>query len=147
MKWRIPILAASCLALLAGCVTPIPPSPQEIEAKRFETVPGKAVIYLFRDAVNYQTVAAPVALDGVPVGSSYAGTFLRFVVEPGKRRLAGTYQDIGAIEMTVAANQIYFVQHTAIVTRNVDLMGTAFTPADPATGRSRVAQYQLTGNY
>jgi hypothetical protein len=128
-------------------VTPIPPSPQEIEAKRFESVPGKAVVYLFRDAVNYATVAAPVALDGSPVGSTYAGTFMRLVMDPGRHRINGTYQDMGAIELTVAANQIYFVQHTAIVTRSVDLMGTVFTPADPATGRSRVAQYQLTGNY
>ncbi len=146
MKRRIQTLAVSCLVVLAGCVTPTPPSPQEIEAKRFEVVPGKAVVYIFRDAVNYATVAAPIALNGNPIGSTYAGTFMRLVVDPGQHRIAGTYYDLGAIDMTVAANQIYFVQHTALVTRNVDLMGTVFRAADPATGRSRVAQYQLTGS-
>lgn len=144
-----PILRAlaisSLLMLLGGCVTPPPPTAAEIQAKRFEPVPGKAVVYLYRDAVNYTTVAAPVALDGNEVGANFAGTFFRFVVDPGEHRISGTVADNGSLRFKVAANQVYFVQQTALVTRNVDLVGTVYTMVDPAIGRSRVSQYQFNG--
>jgi hypothetical protein len=144
-----PILRAlafsTLLTLLGGCVTPPPPTPAELQAKRFDPVPGKAVVYLYRDQVNYPTVAAPIALNGNDVGANFAGTFFRFVVEPGEQRISGTVADNGALRFNVAANQIYFVQQTAIVTRTVDLMGTVYTVVDPAIGRSRVSQYQYNG--
>jgi len=144
-----PILQAlaiwASLTLLGGCVTPPPPTPEALQAKRFEPVPGKAVIYLYRDAVNYTTVAAPIALNGNDVGATFAATFFRFVVDPGPQRISGTVADIGAIQFNVAANQIYFVQQTAIVTRTVNLMGTVYNMVGPATGRSRVSEYQFNG--
>ena len=149
MQRRFRLIAVLCLllplSLIAGCVTPLPPSAEEIAAKRFETVPGKAVVYLFRDIVNYGVVPAPVALDGIQVGSSFGGTFFRFVLEPGRHRIEGMYVDNGAIEITVAANQLYFLQQTVQVTRNVSLSSSTFNVADATTGRSRVVQYQLTG--
>lgn len=146
MKPILRTLAISTLLILfGGCVTPPPPTAAEIQAKRFEPVPGKAVVYLYRDEVNYPTVAAPIALDGNEVGSNFAGTFFRFVVEPGEHRISGTVADNGAIRFNTAANQIYFVQQTALVTRTVDLMGTVYTVVDPAVGRSRVAKYQING--
>jgi hypothetical protein len=36
------------LLLLAGCVAPLPPMPEDAVAKRFEPLPDKAVIYLAR---------------------------------------------------------------------------------------------------
>ncbi len=108
-------------------------------------MPGKAVVYLFRDLVNYGVVPAPVALDGIQVGSSFGGTFFRFVLEPGRHRIEGMYVDNGAIEFTVAANQIYFLQQTVQATRYVALSGSTFNIADAATGRARVSQYELTG--
>jgi hypothetical protein len=146
MRQRLRILAALLLLLLplAGCVTPPPPSPQEVAAKRFEAVPGKAVIYVFRDAVNFEGVPSPLALDGNPVGSSYGGTFFRFVVEPGQHRLAGMYGDNGAMTITVAAGQIYFVQQT--VSLMVGMVSSTFDAVGADEGRSRVSRYQLTGS-
>jgi hypothetical protein len=144
MRQRLRILVALCLLPFAGCVTPPPPSPQEIAAKRFDVVPGKAVIYVFRDAVNFEGTPSPIALDGNPVGSSYGGTFFRFVVEPGQHRLAGMYGDNGAMTLTVAANQIYFVQQT--VSLMVGMVSSTFDAVGANEGRSRVSQYQLTGS-
>jgi hypothetical protein len=136
---------STILLLFGGCVTPPPPTAAEIQAKRFEPVPGKAVVYLYRDQVNFPTVAAPIALDGSDVGANFAGTFFRFVVDPGEHRISGTVADIGSIRFKVEPNQIYFVQQTALVTRTVDLMGTVYNLVDPAVGRARVSEYQLIG--
>jgi hypothetical protein len=144
LRQRLRILAALLLLPLAGCVTPPPPSPQEIAAKRFETVPGKAVIYVFRDAVNFAGTPSPIALDGNAIGSSYGGTFFRLVVEPGQHRLTGMYGDNGAMTIIVAANQLYFVQQT--VSLMVGMVASTFDTVGANEGRSRVSQYQLTGS-
>ena len=48
--------------LISGCVQ-LPPSPQDIEAKRFTPVADKAVIYIVRSPVDSHN-AAPISLSG-----------------------------------------------------------------------------------
>ncbi|MGH8616968.1 MAG: DUF2846 domain-containing protein [Burkholderiales bacterium] len=137
--------AALCVLLsLGACVTPIPPSPQELAAKRFETVPGKAVVYVFRDLVNFGGTQSPIALDGKQIGASYGGTFFHLVVDPGPHRLAGMFGDAGSMQFTVAAGELYFIQQTVQV--SFGLVTSFFGTVGAAEGRSRVSQYQLT-NY
>lgn len=143
MKPLFKALAALGLMLAAaGCVTPLPPSPQELAAKRFETVPGKAVVYVFRDLVNFSSIQAPIALDGNQIGASYGGTFFYLVVDPGPHRLAGMFGDNGSMAFTVQAGQIYFIQQTISV--NFGMVNSFFGAVNAAEGRSRVSQYQLT---
>jgi hypothetical protein len=143
MKSLFKALAALGLMLAAaGCVTPLPPSPQELAAKRFEPVPGKAVVYVFRDAVNFASVQAPIALDGNQIGASYGGTFFYQVVEPGTHRLAGMFGDTGSMQFSVQAGQLYFIQQNVLV--NFGMVTSFFAAVDASEGRSRVSQYQLT---
>lgn len=145
MRTRYPRFAAICtLLLLASCVTPIPPSPQELAAKRFETVPGKAVVYVFRDLVNFGGIQSPIALDGKQIGTSYGGTFFHLVVDPGPHRLAGMFGDTGSMQFTVAAGELYFIQQNVQV--SFGMVTSFFGIVSAAEGRSRVSQYQLT-NY
>ncbi|MGZ8229401.1 MAG: hypothetical protein ACXW2A_06575, partial [Burkholderiales bacterium] len=53
---------------LAACAQ-LPPSPQEIEAKRFESVPGKAVIYVVRDEPDFADDGATLMLDDQMMGT------------------------------------------------------------------------------
>jgi hypothetical protein len=99
------------LLMLAGCA-PLPPSPQDIEAKRFEQVPGKAVIYLFRAEPDFSREAATVVLDDQPMGSTYPGTYFRWVVEPGRHQIRGYAGDNGSITLDVAPDRMYFVQQS-----------------------------------
>jgi hypothetical protein len=142
MKSLFKVFAALGLMLAAaGCVTPLPPSPQELAAKRFEPVPGKAVVYVFRDAVNFASVQAPIALDGNQIGTSYGGTFFHVVVEPGPHRLAGMFGDTGSMQFSVQAGQLYFIQQNVLV--NFGMVTSFFAAVDASEGRSRVSQYQL----
>jgi len=75
---------------------------QDIEAKRFEQVPGKAVIYLFRDAPDFSREVATVMLDDSMMGSTYPGTYFRWVVAPGRHQIRGYAGDNGSIILDVA---------------------------------------------
>ena len=142
MKSLAKILPLLALVLsTAACVPPLPTSPQEIAAKRFETVPGKAVVYVFRDLVNFGGVQAPIALDGNQIGTSYGGTFFHLVLEPGPHRLTGMFGDSGSMQFSVQAGQMYFIQQN--VTLNFGMVNSFFAAVDAAEGRSRVSQYQL----
>jgi len=44
---------------LAGCQQ-LPLTPQDLQARKFEAVPDKAVIYVVRDAVDFSDVQAQI---------------------------------------------------------------------------------------
>ena len=86
-------LATVLLALaLTACVTR-EPSPQEIRSKRFETLPDKAVVYLYRDRIDFVDNPASFTLDGAHQGATYRGTYFRLELAPGRHQLAGFAQD------------------------------------------------------
>lgn len=105
--WRVLAIA---LMVLAGCVQ-IPPSPQEIEAKKFEVVPGKAVIYIARTNMD-SGEAGSLLLDDIATLTTYRATFYRWEVAPGPHRIAGFAGQSGLVEINADAGKIYFVEHT-----------------------------------
>jgi hypothetical protein len=128
---------------LAACA-PLPPSPQDLEAKRFEAVPGKAVIYLVRDMPDISREAASVMLDDNMMGSTYPGTYFRWVVEPGRHQIRGFAGDAGAITVDVAPGAIYYVQQS--YTRGFTGFGQSFfRPIAEPYGRGAVVRGELVG--
>lgn len=103
--WQSTLIAL----LLAGCA-PLPPHPQDIQAKRLEPVPGQSVIYLLRDRPDFSDVAAPVMLDDNFMGTTYQGTYFRWEVAPGNHRIAGFASDAAVIDLKTEPGRIYFVQ-------------------------------------
>ena len=104
------ILRALLLSiLLAGCV-PLPPMPQELEARQFPALPDKAVVYLVRDYSDVRHLPATIWLGESITITTYPGTYYRWEVEPGRHRIAGFGVDSGFITLEVDAGKIYFVQ-------------------------------------
>jgi len=131
------------LFLLAGCVQ-LPPPPGDAEAKRFETVPDRAVIYVVRHPLDRRFVA-PILLNDQMLGSTYHGTFMRLVVPGGRYLISGYAVDIGQIRLDTVAGQIYFVSQT---TWGFDsLQGSIFQLANPADGQSMVRSGTLTSEF
>lgn len=97
------------LMLLAACA-PLPPTPQDIAAKKFEAAPGQAVIYLVRESPDLSYLTAPVVLNGELIGSTQAGTYFRLEVPPGRHEIRGFAADTGSIRLDVQADRIYFVR-------------------------------------
>jgi len=137
--WRALLL----LLALGGCITPLPPTPQDLQAKKFEVVPGQSVIYLFRQpAINRE--AATLWLDDRVMGSTYSGTYFRWVVPPGRHRIAGYAGDSGSITIDTAPGRIYFVEQVYsngfMLTRQ-----SYFRLVDENFGRTAVLQSELAG--
>ena len=135
--WRAFLLSL----LLAGCVTPLPPTPQDLEAKKFEPAAGQAVIYLFRQPA-FNREAATLWLDDRVMGSTYPGTYFRWVVPAGRHRIAGYAGDAGTITLDTAPGRIYYVEqiysNAFLLTRQ-----SFFRLVDENYGRSAVMQSEL----
>jgi hypothetical protein len=94
---------------LAGCQQ-TPPSPEDLQAKKFEAVPDKAVIYLVRDSPDFSDVQAQIRVGDKLLLKTYPGTYYRWEVPAGKHTITGYGEDIGTITVQVERGRIYFVQ-------------------------------------
>jgi hypothetical protein len=135
-------LSVAALAL-AACAQ-LPPSPQEIDAKRFEPAPGKAVIYLVRELPDISREASSIMLDDNLMGTTYPGTFFRWVVAPGRHGIRGFAGDAGAMVIDVLPDHIYYVQQT--YTRGFTGFGQSFFRLVPEPyGRGAILRSELVG--
>jgi hypothetical protein len=131
-------------ALVAGCITPLPPAPRDLEAKRFEAVPGRAVIYVVRDQPDFTREPTSVVLDDSVMGTSYPGTYFHWVVAPGRHRIAGFASDSGVMVLDTTAGNIYFIQQS--VTRTLGMTRSIFRPVHPVHGRDVVLRSELVAS-
>lgn len=119
---------------LAGC-TPLPPSPQDIQAKKFEAVPGEAVIYVVRDWLDFSNEQAAIYIGEKVLVTTYPGTYYRWVVPAGRHTIRGYGQDSGTITVEVANGRIYFVQQRVT---NLGVINSGFALVGEAQGRAAV---------
>jgi len=137
--WRGLLLVLS--TLLAGCVQ-LPLTPEDIQARKFESVPGKAVIYLVRDSPDFSSVAAPIWFGDKIRITTYPGTYFRWEVPVGVHKITGATVDTGIITIDAQSGRIYFVQQrVALVGRYVG--SSMFEHASEANGRAAVLRAVL----
>ena len=139
--WRVLIAAI----LLAGCAQ-LPPTPQDIQAKKFENVSGKSVIYLVRDDPDFNDAATSLWLGEARTITTYPGTYYRWEVTPGTHRIAGFAGDSGAISVRVEPDRIYYVQQrVGPFTMGYSTVAptSRFYVIPEANGRAVVARSQL----
>lgn len=135
------LIRAACVAvLLSGCAQ-LPPPPEDAAAKRFEPVPGKAVIYLARTGFEPSWIA-PVAMNDQMIGSTYKATYMRIETPAGPVRLRGMAGDSGSISLTTEAGKVYYVQHTAYGSRSFER--SAFDAVNADHGQALVRSGQIT---
>jgi hypothetical protein len=131
-------------ALLCAACTPLPPSPADLQAKKF-AVPdgGRAVIYIVRDVAGFNDDGATLLLDGTTMITTYPGTYYRWEVDPGARRIAGFASDSGNISLHVEAGRLYFVQQWV----SFGMLGprSRFAQVPPDQGRAAIMRSELIG--
>jgi uncharacterized protein DUF2846 len=106
--WRV----LSIALLLAGCAQ-LPQTQADIQAKRFESVSDKSVIYVVRTPMD-SWESSGVALDNNAQISTHRGTYYRWEVAPGTHRISGTGFGTAAVTLSTAPGKIYFVEHTVL---------------------------------
>jgi hypothetical protein len=97
-------------ALAAGCAQ-LPPTPQDIQAKKFETLPDKAVIYVVRNSPDMGPWHGTLWLGDNITITTFPGTYFRWEVPPGTHRITGVGYDTSQIDIRAEAGKLYFVQH------------------------------------
>ncbi len=106
--WRLLFVA---LLGLAGCQQ-LPPSPADIQAKKFETVPNKSVIYLVREHPDLSYEPTSLTLDDALLITTHSGTYYRWEVDPGPHRIDGYTGDMGRISLNTEPGRLYFVRQS-----------------------------------
>ncbi len=129
--------------LLVAACAPLPPSPEDFEAKRFAAVADKAVVYLYRQDPDFSEVPATFMLDDQLRGTTYQGTFYRIELPPGRHRIAGFAGDAGRLDFDAQPGRLYFIRQS--VTRFTGFHQSFFHFVGEAQGRAGVLRAQLLG--
>lgn len=107
MKRTFLISIVAVAALLGGCASvAMAPSSADTAAKTFQTTPGKANIYIFRDETFGAAIHLPVALDGNSIGSTAAKTYFLVTVDPGSHTISS---GDSKVTLDTEAGKNYFV--------------------------------------
>ena len=135
-------LVAAAALWCAACA-PLPPSPADIQARKFEVPAGRGVIYIVRDEGGFNQDGATLSLDDTMMITTYPGTYYRWEVAPGQHRIAGYASDSGNISLHVEAGRIYFVQQWVAF----GMLGprSRFSQVPPDQGRAAVMRSELIG--
>ncbi|HSN42371.1 MAG TPA: DUF2846 domain-containing protein [Burkholderiales bacterium] len=135
--WRVSLI----VLLLAGCVQ-LPPSPQDIQAKKFESLPGKAVIYIVRNRMDSQE-ASGLLLDDTAQITTLPRSYYRWEVAPGTHRIAGFAESNALVVLRAEAGKIYFLRHTVLGTRRSGAQFADLRQVSEQEGRALVMNAQL----
>jgi hypothetical protein len=129
---------AGTLLLLGGCAG-LAPQAQDIDAKRFEPLPDKGVIYLVRGEPLYSDRPVPVWLGNHIMITTYPDTFFRWEVPPGPHRISGHDTDFGTITVAAEPGRLYFVMQQ--LSHRYDI--SYFTLIEEPDGRAAVRRAAL----
>jgi hypothetical protein len=136
--WRYLIVAA----LLAGCAQ-LPPSSQDIEARKFESIPGKAAIYIVCESTS-ALLGAPLWLGQGAQITLWTGNYHRWVVEPGPHTIAAIGVSPASITIQSQAGKVYFVHYRLEgASSREGVVNSALKLMDDQAGRARVMQAVL----
>lgn len=135
--WRMLVIAL----LLAGCEQ-LPPSPADIQAKRFESVPDKSVIYIVRTPMDSQE-SSGLSLDDLGPVTMLPGTYYRWEVAPGKHRVAGYGMAQESVTLATAPGKIYFLQHSVFGRPRTGPVMTRLQQISEQDGRAMVTRAEM----
>jgi hypothetical protein len=136
------VVSALFIALLCACAAR-PPSPADLQAKRFETLPDKAVVYLYRDSPDFSDVPATFLLDGQQQGTTYQGTYHRLELAPGRHLITGFAGDGGRFGFETQPGRLYFIRQS--VSRFGPFHQSYFAMVGELEGRDAVMRAELLG--
>ncbi len=138
--WRF--LVPAIVLLVVGCAQ-LPPSPEDIQAKKFESAPDKAAIYIVRQPVD-SDAGHTLSLDDRLIITTYRGTYYRWEVAPGTHRVSGFAGGAESVTVNAAPGRVYFVQHTVFAHQeDGTVLVSALQEISGQAGRNLVSRGQL----
>ena len=134
---RVAAATACLIFALGGCASVPEAAPaRDAEAKQFETRPGAAALYVFRnDFPSTATVEDSVLyVDNRLIGATLPGTFFRIDLLPGTHELHGYGYDRGSLKIRARDGEAHFVA--------LNVIGgvSHFGPVAPEAGKREIAR-------
>ena len=148
MRLRLSVFLRFTALLLAFSLVacaPLPPSPADLQAKRFEPLPDKGVIYLFRNHPDFSDEGTALTVDGSMQGTTYPGTYMRLELPPGVHLISGFAGDAGAIKVEAVPGEIVFVQQS-VMRMFLGPPQSRFRLVHPQYGQDAVLRHELVGS-
>ena len=105
----MPALVLLVVLLGACAATPEASLQSDAEAKRFESAPRAAIIYLYSADAPGGSGTSTIWVDGRIVGLTLPATYFRLPVRPGRNRISAYASDQGRLEIESREGGIYFV--------------------------------------
>lgn len=131
----IALFFAAAALLAAGCAsTPQATREHDAQAKRFETHPGTAAVYVYRSGRDRLADASVLYLDGRIIGDTLPGAYFRIDAQPGRRVLHGAGADLGRIPFDARPGRLYFIETHVVEGQS------QFRTVPEEIGRERVAK-------
>jgi hypothetical protein len=126
------------LAILNGCAsTPMASPGTEADAKRFESAPNAAIIYLYRPRLPGGDAATTLWVDGRLLGETLPTTFFRVPLRPGRHRFTVSGSDNGRLEIDTQAEGLYFVE-MQVLGESQGATTTIFRSVAPEIGKTAI---------
>ena len=136
-----PRLTSALLALtafLGGCAATPGASPaSDAEAKRFESAPRAAIIYLYRPAASGGRGPSTVWVDGRLVGQTLPASYFRIAARPGRNLITASAGDAGRLEIDTQADAVYFVE-MQVFGETESESSTVFRGVAPEVGKAAI---------
>lgn len=109
-KFRINSILIISAFVLFGCATaPMAPAENDSKAKTFETLPGKATLYVYRNERFGAAISMDVAINGKTIGQTASKTFFKFDLAPGDYRIDSKAENTSTLQLSLDAEKNYFV--------------------------------------
>src|SRR5437762_3269507 len=102
-------VGAAAFALCACASVPMARPERDLEAKRFEVPPDRALLYVYRDETFGSAIKLTVVVDGQHVGDTAAHTFLLVPVAAGRHEVVSKSEKDSTVEFTAQNGKAYFV--------------------------------------
>ena len=102
-------VGAAAFALCACASVPMARPERDLEAKRFEVPPDRALLYVYRDETFGSAIKLTVVVDGQHVGDTAAHTFLLVPVAAGRHEVVSKSEKDSTVELTAQNGKAYFV--------------------------------------
>lgn len=127
---------------LAGCAS-VPTASTELDtqAKDFSPLPGKAILYVYRNESYGAAVPMTVVVNGKSLGQTAAQTFFRLNVLPGKYSIESHAENVSTITLSAESGKTYFVWQE--VKMGFWMARTLVQQVDEKTGRAGVKESKL----
>lgn len=106
---KILLIIATTLSMIGCASVPMGDASHDAALKKFQPPQSKAGIYIYRNESIGAAVTMDVEIDGSPIGSTAANTYLYKVVKPGRHLVTSKSENDDTIEINVEKGTLTYL--------------------------------------